>query len=193
MAGCDRRADKRRCTPAHCDNPINSFQRAGELSRLAMQLRGGGTKFEHFASRENPPAVSGSFRKELRQRVQRRWARVVTVINHREAAFKSNYLATLVGGHKSWKNVSCFRRTDTPHSRSRQGRQRIHHVVPSDQRQSQRRPSTWRNKFKNRACNAAFLNFFRAELRTRAGPKPNHIAARNIHELRHALVIYIKD
>ncbi len=71
--------------------------------------------------------------------------------------------------------------------------ERVHHVVPPDQRQLKTRAPRGRDEIERRAFQPALFDRSRREI-PRAGTRPerNHAPARNLRETRHALVIRIE-
>ena len=72
-----------RSVTGDADDPVHLAGFRRELTRFAVQFRRRISEFAHLAGDENPPLEIGRRREQFRHGLQRRRARVVTVIDER--------------------------------------------------------------------------------------------------------------
>src|SRR6202041_2034154 len=96
MASLNRAFDQLRRFSLHANEPVHSMRFGGAASTFAMQLRGSRAKFEHFAGSKNPPTVPRGSSEQIDNRVERRGARIVSVIDDHESLLEAHHFAALI-------------------------------------------------------------------------------------------------
>ena len=158
------------CTPT-----IQSILRsAGYVAAaLAMQFRRGLAQLAHFACSQNAARKSRRRGEQFRKRVQRRGARVVTVVDHCKAFCEPHDFAAFVRRLQLREHALRVFCADAPNACGRQRRDGIHHVVATDQRQLEPRASCGRDEIKCGAARRRALRFSPREIpRARRGHRP---------------------
>src|SRR5208282_5953248 len=95
MSGVEGCTNEFRRVASYTENPIDFPQARGGTAAFAMQVRGGIAEFEHLTGCENPAAMSWCGGEKFRHRIQRGRARIVGVVDHRKAIFKTGHFAAL--------------------------------------------------------------------------------------------------